>query len=149
MRFQRRYPVEVEEQVIELHRSGTTWAAIARQTGVSVSWARIWVRRPDRQEGVALPTPPIPRYIATRPFKDLSKWYEARFQQFAVELEETDNPKKVGALKAAVEATWKAFQVTRARHEDSLTRDDDGIAQYRRYLDQQLEKERARIAESH
>jgi hypothetical protein len=145
MLFQRRYPIEVEDQVIELRRSGATWAEIARQTGVSVNLARIWVRRRDLQNGVALPLPSIPRYVPTRPFKDLSKWYELRFQQLAMEMARTDDPKKLGALRAAAESLWRAFQVMRARHEDSSESDEH--AMYREFLNRQAEKAKERLAQ--
>jgi hypothetical protein len=128
-----------------LHHEQEQWKDDHEHSGVSVNWARIWVRRHDQQDGVALPLPSIPRYVATRSFKDLSKWYETRFQQLAMEMAGIDDPKKLGALKAAGESLWRAFQAMKARHEDNSSEADEH-AMYREFLNRQAEKAKERLA---
>jgi hypothetical protein len=94
---------------------------------------------------VAPSAPPIPRYIPTRPFKDLSKWYEARFDQLAIEMAGTDDPKRLSALRAAGESLWRVYQVMKARQEDNGS-GDEALAMYREFLNRQTEKEKERLA---
>jgi transposase-like protein len=151
MPYEPRFSPEFREHVIRLKRRGASWAAINRETLVSISQARRWVHQRDREEGVVTPAPTptqlggfLAGYNPNRPSWILAQWYEARLQQNSAKIEAAANREAVAKLTAAGNMIWKAFRVFLARVRET-GEDDNG---YREHLNRLVEQQERRLRQA-